>query len=303
MASYYKKIKGKNYDRKVIDLADSYDKGKGESIPMAGAKKIITAVKDGNQFTDVEKRTVEYIISNYKIAKDAGKYIRTEIKKLNEAERKKSVKPKSGPAAKKKTPVKKKTAVKKKVVKKSVNKKTVTPTAPETKAVEKTAAPVIKSDDEKTTADVISEKPKKGSSKFAILVVIMLAIAALIYFLAPKFKKKAVIDKPQPAEKLSTVDSKVDVETKENTGEDKKETKKIEAVDIKEKKESSPKVVQEAGPDEYIVKSKDTLVEISFREYGNYKGWKKIYDANRDIIKNPVIIFPGQKLKIPGKNK
>ncbi len=33
--------------------------------------------------------------------------------------------------------------------------------------------------------------------------------------------------------------------------------------------------------------------------YNNPKEWKKIYDANKDQIKNPNLIYPGQNLKIP----
>jgi nucleoid-associated protein YgaU len=33
--------------------------------------------------------------------------------------------------------------------------------------------------------------------------------------------------------------------------------------------------------------------------YNNPKEWKKIYEANKDQIKNPDLIYPGQNLKIP----
>ncbi len=33
--------------------------------------------------------------------------------------------------------------------------------------------------------------------------------------------------------------------------------------------------------------------------YNNPREWKKIYDANKDLIKDPNMIYPGQKLKIP----
>ena len=33
--------------------------------------------------------------------------------------------------------------------------------------------------------------------------------------------------------------------------------------------------------------------------YGNASRWREIYDANRDVISNPDLIFPGQKLVIP----
>ena len=44
-----------------------------------------------------------------------------------------------------------------------------------------------------------------------------------------------------------------------------------------------------------------SLSKIAQREYGNANAWNAIYDANRDILKDPDKIFPGQKLKIPPK--
>lgn len=48
---------------------------------------------------------------------------------------------------------------------------------------------------------------------------------------------------------------------------------------------------------EYEVKPGDSLSKIA----KNYPGltWQKIYEANKDQIKNPDMIHPGQKLKIP----
>lgn len=49
----------------------------------------------------------------------------------------------------------------------------------------------------------------------------------------------------------------------------------------------------------YEVVSGDSLSKIAKREYGNANDWKRIYEANRDILKDPDKIYPGQKLKIP----
>jgi nucleoid-associated protein YgaU len=49
----------------------------------------------------------------------------------------------------------------------------------------------------------------------------------------------------------------------------------------------------------YVVKSGDSLSKIAKREYGNANAWKRIFEANQDLIKDPNKIFPGQKLKIP----
>jgi nucleoid-associated protein YgaU len=49
----------------------------------------------------------------------------------------------------------------------------------------------------------------------------------------------------------------------------------------------------------YEVVSGDSLSKIAKREYGNVNEWKRIYEANRDVLKDPDKIYPGQKLKIP----
>lgn len=49
----------------------------------------------------------------------------------------------------------------------------------------------------------------------------------------------------------------------------------------------------------YEVVSGDTLSRIAKHEYGDANDWKRIYEANRDILKDPDKIYPGQKLKIP----
>ena len=49
----------------------------------------------------------------------------------------------------------------------------------------------------------------------------------------------------------------------------------------------------------YEVQAGDSLSKIAKREYGNANEWNKIFEANKDIVKDPNKIFPGQKLKIP----
>jgi nucleoid-associated protein YgaU len=51
----------------------------------------------------------------------------------------------------------------------------------------------------------------------------------------------------------------------------------------------------------YVVKSGDSLSKIAKSEYGDANAWPKIFEANKDILKDPNKIYPGQKLKIPPK--
>ena len=48
-----------------------------------------------------------------------------------------------------------------------------------------------------------------------------------------------------------------------------------------------------------IVKKGDTLSDIAHKAYGNVSDYKKIYEANPEVIKNEDKIFTGQKIRIP----
>ncbi len=52
----------------------------------------------------------------------------------------------------------------------------------------------------------------------------------------------------------------------------------------------------------YTVQKDDTLQKIAKKVYGSYSKWVKIYDANRDKLKNPNYVKPGAVLTIPAGN-
>jgi uncharacterized protein YidB (DUF937 family) len=57
-----------------------------------------------------------------------------------------------------------------------------------------------------------------------------------------------------------------------------------------------PKAAEEI----YVVVAGDSLSKIAKRAYGNADDWRRIYEANREVIgANPDLIRPGQKLRIP----
>ncbi len=58
-------------------------------------------------------------------------------------------------------------------------------------------------------------------------------------------------------------------------------------------------VDQVTGPEEYTVAAGDNLSAISKKFYGTPNNWKAIYEANKDVIKDPNVIRPGMVLKIP----
>ena len=54
-----------------------------------------------------------------------------------------------------------------------------------------------------------------------------------------------------------------------------------------------------AGSRTYVVASGDSLSKIAKKFYGNANAWKRIFEANQGVIKNPDLIQPGWKLTIP----
>ncbi|MEA3431231.1 MAG: LysM peptidoglycan-binding domain-containing protein [candidate division WOR-3 bacterium] len=67
--------------------------------------------------------------------------------------------------------------------------------------------------------------------------------------------------------------------------------------------EAEIKAKEEEIRNTYVVKPGDWLSKLA--EYpevygwGNYARWKEIYNANKDLIKDPDLIYPDWKLKIP----
>ena len=51
----------------------------------------------------------------------------------------------------------------------------------------------------------------------------------------------------------------------------------------------------------YEIQSGDTLSAISARFYGKASDYPRIFEANREVIKDPDLIYPGQKIRIPVK--
>jgi nucleoid-associated protein YgaU len=67
---------------------------------------------------------------------------------------------------------------------------------------------------------------------------------------------------------------------------------------------TAPAAPQSTGPISsertYVVVEGDSLSKIARREYGDANKWRAIYEANKDLINDPDLIYPGQELKVPG---
>jgi nucleoid-associated protein YgaU len=52
-------------------------------------------------------------------------------------------------------------------------------------------------------------------------------------------------------------------------------------------------------PTFYTVKSGDSLSKIAKEVYGDPMKWEALFEVNREVIKDPDLIYPGQKIRIP----
>ncbi len=338
MAAYYIKINGKNYDKKLIDIAKSLSSGKGDGrLSLNDAKAVLKSVKDSDEYTDIEKTTISYIRDNFKFTKESDAWFRTEIRRwaaMKSTSRKKT-EPNKRAAVKKAQPVKKTVPVKKAAVKKKAVVKKTSPakkavivkkaapkkSVPARKATVKKAAPaapVKKEPQRDFMTEIISQgnveapkiktKPKKSSFPKIVWVIIILLIAALgVYLFFPNVL--STISNKMKSQTQSV--KQMQVEDKQVKKADEKKTEIIKPViDEKiikapEKKEIVP--VKKVEPKQedltgyYIVKEKDSLIDIAKKEFGDFNKWKDIYDLNIKEIAKPSLIYTGQKLKMPKK--
>jgi nucleoid-associated protein YgaU len=80
-----------------------------------------------------------------------------------------------------------------------------------------------------------------------------------------------------------------------------KGSKKADFSDVRSGSSSTAAPPQSQGSQgrTYTVLVGDSLSKIAKREYGDATKWPMIYEANRDQIKNPDLIHPGQVLNLP----
>lgn len=66
----------------------------------------------------------------------------------------------------------------------------------------------------------------------------------------------------------------------------------------------TPEIAEpQTGVEKYKVQKGETLQKISKKFYGTTRKWNKIYEANRDTLKAPDKVYPGQVLNIPTEGK
>ncbi len=61
----------------------------------------------------------------------------------------------------------------------------------------------------------------------------------------------------------------------------------------------TPEIAEPANIEKYTVGKGDTLQKISKKFYGTTKKWNKIFEVNKDKLRAPNKIYPGQTIDIP----
>ena len=119
----------------------------------------------------------------------------------------------------------------------------------------------------------------------------------------PAAKIKAEIEKDNPGVKdlgVKFTDGKVEL-TGSGSAEALQKAILIagNAMGVAEVKVAGAATSVEDGTQYYVIKSGDTLSAIAKQFYGDANQYPKIFEANREVIKDADLIFPGQKIRIP----
>lgn len=56
---------------------------------------------------------------------------------------------------------------------------------------------------------------------------------------------------------------------------------------------------QKAKVEYYVIQSGDTLSKLAKQYYGNAQEYPRLFEANREVINDPNLIYVGQKIRIP----
>lgn len=283
MASYYKKINGKNYDRAVLEMAESCVAGQGDGrISLNDAKKIVAVIKDSGKITETEKLSLQYILKKYRFTDTAIEHIEKAIGK-----KKAAVKPKA--AAKKTATPKKATAQKKSVKAKTPSPEPVRAKAPSQKeaSVKMPVAATAELVQAEQPADLHGEKNSLWRYLLIVLILVLLIVA--LYFFYMKYRVKDA----------STPDNAADKTQEIKPADQQKPVQELKPADQQKKADETGTVKGADGVTRYVIKENDTLVKISIEHYNDYSKWELIWKHNKGVLKSPIMIFPGQVIELP----
>ncbi len=152
-----------------------------------------------------------------------------------------------------------------------------------------------------TPADKPVDEIKKPMRVMSILILIIILVILVIVFW-PNIKSfigqsstPRERDVPPFGERIAPV-SQTD-QTKSDAAEG------VKTAPQKEEKRAvkleTPKQPERVCENCYTVKWRDTFISISERLSGDWRNWQKLYDANRDVVKDTRLLIPGTQLKLP----
>jgi nucleoid-associated protein YgaU len=106
--------------------------------------------------------------------------------------------------------------------------------------------------------------------------------------------------KPEPAVAKAPA-AAAEAKTKAVAGEEKVQpvAKQVPVVTAKATVPAAAVKADKAATQQYVVKPGDTLARLAEQFYSSASKWEKIYEANKEQVKNPNYIFVGMKLTIP----
>lgn len=110
-----------------------------------------------------------------------------------------------------------------------------------------------------------------------------------------KGRREVVKERPLPEKKIAAAEEEVIIEKPERfVGEE------VQGFEDEQWVKGSAGTPAAEGTT-YKVEKGDTLQKISRKFYGTTKKWPEIYEANKDALKHPSKIYPGQVIRIPAE--
>jgi nucleoid-associated protein YgaU len=74
---------------------------------------------------------------------------------------------------------------------------------------------------------------------------------------------------------------------------------KIDVVEATSAGKDAASALEPSNVEYYVIASGDTLSKIAQKYYHDANQYSRIFEANREVIKDPDLIYPGQKIRIP----
>ncbi len=290
MASRYKRINDVNYDRAIVEIAEkAVSESKNNSLAAGDCTKIIELVIETGTFSRSEKKTLEYVYDEFNFSGKARDGFRKKIDSLFDKPVEKKASGKKTKSVSKKSSVKKRAkAVKKKTeLEKMEHKEDVAEL--EEKVEDKLYSSEYQDYEEPVLPPLKEEETEKKSKSAGILAALAVLVVAFVFFFD---NIKSFFTSEDPVKKIEQKKAEPD---KEKLVEKERVSEKTETVVVTEKEKPA------VDGEEYIIQPGDKLISISKKFYGNFSDWKIIYRANKDVIKNPTLIYPGHKIVIPKK--